>query len=364
MVDDDSKRRRGEPDRSDQRDRGIERRLADPDQGRLRGELHFGGTHVGPAPQQFGRHVDDDVEPGLGNVLAADRHFRDRPRRPAQQYAQCVLHLAQGARQFGNGGNSAEVLRLRLLDVQFGLVAAREQPFGDLEAALLQGRVFVRDAQPLFERSDGCVEAGGLRRDQHLDVVVLRDAGEVTCVGGLDPAAVLAPEVHLPGDVECRAVAPERVVGPVRLALSSPECVTAQFLQLGIQAAPGDAELRAGFHDARAGHSHVRVRALCFSHDLVEARVLEDMPPLVTTRDRSRLRLGPGGLGQRHLPALEPRHGRSLKIRPHRRAGTGQQRGAAARPGGPSAGWSPECPTSISRPAAIHSPPGHGAPTP
>ena len=197
---------------------------------------------------------------------------------------------AERALQVRYGRERAEVQRFRLLHVQLRLVAALEQPLGDLETALLQGGVLVCDAQPQLEGADGRVEAGGLRRHQHLHVIVLGDAREVGRIRRFDPAPELAPEVHLPGDVERRAVAVVRLARDVRRVLPDPERLAAQLLQLGIESTPGNAELRARLHDPRAGNTHARVRALRLGHHLIERRVVEDQPPRIVRHLRGRRR--------------------------------------------------------------------------
>ena len=268
--------------RPGERDRRIQRRLADADLRRLRGQLHLGRAHVGPAPQQLGRHVDDHLEPRLGNLRASRLHLGQRTGRPCEQHAQRVLRLAQAALELGDRRQRAQVLRTRLLHVELGLVAAAEQAFGDLQAALLQRGVLVRDAQPQLGGADRCVQAGGLRRDQHLHVVVLRDAGEVGGIGRLDAAPELAPEVQLPGQVESQAAGPERRTrGRSLPRLPDAQRLAAELLQLRIQRAAGDAELGARLHDAQAGGAHVGVQALRFGDQLVEHRVVEIAPPFV-----------------------------------------------------------------------------------
>lgn len=54
-----------------------------------------------------------------------------------------------------------------------------------IKAALLQRGILMGDLQPQFEGADRAVEGGDLRRYQHLQVVVLRDAGEVAGISGL-----------------------------------------------------------------------------------------------------------------------------------------------------------------------------------
>ena len=217
-----------------------------------------------------------------GICCAAARHLRQRAGRPAQQHVQRILRLAQGALQFGDGRDGAEVERLRLLHVQLGFVAALEKPFGDLEAALLQSGVLLREVQPFLDGADGRVETGGLRGDEHLHVVVLRDAGEVVRIRRLDAAPEPAPEVHLPGEVERETKAAARGARAVIRVPPDPQGLAIHLLELGKEAAPGDAKLRPGFDDPRAGNDDAGVGSLRLGYHLVEGRIVEDLPPLVT----------------------------------------------------------------------------------
>ena len=88
-------RRGRQAQRAQQRDRRIEVRHADADQGGLRRQLHFRGPDVRAAAQQVGRHVDDDVQLGLRDRVLALGHLGQRARGPGQQDAQGVLRLAQ-----------------------------------------------------------------------------------------------------------------------------------------------------------------------------------------------------------------------------------------------------------------------------
>jgi hypothetical protein len=98
------------------------------------------------------------AEPGLRDALPAGRHFRQRSRRAGEQHGERVLRLAQAALELRDRGKRAQVLRLRLLHVEFGVVAVLEQPFGDLQAALLQRGVLARDRQAQLEGADRRIE--------------------------------------------------------------------------------------------------------------------------------------------------------------------------------------------------------------
>ena len=302
-----------------QRDRGIERRLAHADLRGLGRQQHFGGAHVGAAPQEIGRHVDDERERGLRDHALAGLHFGQRPGRARQQHAQGVLRLAQRALQLGNDGQRAQILRAGLLHVELGFVAALEQALGDLQAALLDRRVLVRDAKAKLGGADAAVQAGGLRRHQHLRIVVLRDAGEVAGVGRFDAAPVLAPEVHLPGDVEAGAGAPEGRVGAARLPLAGARGAGGNLLHLRVQATAGNAQQRSRFEDAHGSNANARVLALRLRHHLFEHRVAEVRPPGIDggRRLRASLRVGRGQCALRPArPVRQPGHGRPLEVRP------------------------------------------------
>ena len=180
------------------------------------------------------------------------------PGRPGQQCAQRILRLAQDALQRGYGRQRAEILRLRLLHIQFGVVAALEQPLGDLQAASLQGGIFASDHEPRLHGADRTVEAGHLGGHQHLHVIVLGDAGEIAGVRGLDAAPELAPEIEFPADLKPAFKATAVSIRRTDLCSPRAERFAGCLLHLRVERAAGNPELRARFHDAHAGDAHVR----------------------------------------------------------------------------------------------------------
>ena len=106
--------------------------------------------------------------------------------------------------------------------------------------------------------------------------------------------------------------APFRRTGPRR-----------ELLQLGVQPAAGDAELRARLEDAHARGAHSGVEALGFLHQLLKNRVVEVAPPLVVPHRRppDLLRLRLRRLQRVGGPAVEPRHHRALEVGPEHARG-------------------------------------------
>ena len=111
--------------------------------------MHFRGPDVRAAAQQIGRHVDDDVELGLGMIVFAPAAISGNG--PGGLASKMLSAFCVWRRLPSSSGMVASVPRywaLRLLHVQLGFIAALEQTLGDLQAALLQRGVLVRDPQP------------------------------------------------------------------------------------------------------------------------------------------------------------------------------------------------------------------------
>ena len=211
------------PSEPSKRDRRIEISLLHPDLRRLRRQLHLDCADVGAATQQVGRQVDDDPEFSLRDRVLAFGDLGQRPGGPGEQHAECVLVLAKAALELRDGGQGSQVLGLGLLHVQLRFVAMLEQPLGDLQAALLQRGVFMGNLQPQFDGADRTVEVGGLRCHQHLQIVILRDAGKIAGIRSLDAAPEFAPEIDFPADAETGVVGREGEVPPGRLILADAE---------------------------------------------------------------------------------------------------------------------------------------------
>jgi hypothetical protein len=62
------------------------------------------------------------------------RQLRQRTGRPADQDRERVAGSTQRAFEFRDGALCAEILRFRLLQIEFGAVAALEQALGDFQS--------------------------------------------------------------------------------------------------------------------------------------------------------------------------------------------------------------------------------------
>ena len=226
------------------------------------------------------------------------------------------------ALDLGNAAEGAQVLGLGLLQIEFGVVAAVEQPFGDLEAALLQFGVVAGDLQARLGGAQGEIAVGHLRAQQHQHVFVVGLGGEVAGVGGLDGTTEAAPEVQLPAHVETGTVLPETAVlriAPTGLVAVQVQAVGAGLLHLRVAAALGDAQLGAGFDNPQAGNLQARVVRIGLGDQAVEHRVGEHRPPLLVVS----LRLALAGLLEgRAVPVLDPGHGLGLEVRAQAHAAT------------------------------------------
>ena len=223
----------------------------------------------------------------------------------------------------------AQVERAGLLQVELGLVAAPKQALGDLEASLLQRGVLVRDAQAQLAGADARIEARGLRRDEHLEIVVLGDAREVLGVRRPRRRDGTCPRSPAPRRrrARCwRSRDPDRRA--VALLRPDPQAVAAELLQLRVEVAAGDPELCARLEDAKARGAHAGIDALGLLHELLEHPVAELAPPLVDLHGLCVQRLPAARLVQRvGGPALEPRHGGTREVGAH----GARSRGTAAR---------------------------------
>jgi hypothetical protein len=321
-----AQRRRRDAHRPEQRDRRIEVGDADADERRLRGHLQLRGADVRAPAQQVGRDVDDDVELGLRDHVRAACHLGQRSGRPGQQRAERILRLPHAALERRDRGQRAEVLGPGLLHVELGVVAAPEQPFGDVEVALLQRGALLGNHQSRLERPDRAVEAGHLRGHQHLQVVVLGDAGEVAGVGGFDAAPKAPPEVDLPADAsagaEGHAVAVRRAVAN----LAEAQHLAGHLLHLRKAGAAGDAELGTRLHDSKPGGAHVRIHPLRFGDQAVENGIVEAAPPGLEPAAANDSRVGGQRLQRAAFPVGEPGNLRSFEVGADRRAGAEQRR--------------------------------------
>ena len=178
-----------------------------------------------------------------------------------------------------------------------------EQPFGDLQAALLQRGVFMSNLQPQFDGADHTVEVGGLRCHQHLQIVILRGAGKIAGIRSLDAAPEFAPEIDFPADAYTSVVGREGDVPPGRLILADAETtvvgregdivpgrphlagaqdIAGHLLLLWVEQTACNLELRARLQDAHPRGAHVRIDALGLGNQAVQHRVIEIAPPLLS----------------------------------------------------------------------------------
>ena len=180
--------------------------MRDADLRRLRRDLPCRSAYVG-ATQQQARGYFRDHRLLDGRQRPAHRsQLRHVARHAVPSSADSALRNRTRLRfLFRDGRQRAQVLRLRLLQVQLGFLAAAEQLLGDLEAALLDGDVLAGDLDPQQGRAIGVVEVRHLRAQQHLHVLLVGDGSEEAGFGRFDAAPEAAPEIQLPGEVEAGA---------------------------------------------------------------------------------------------------------------------------------------------------------------
>ena len=252
----------------------------------------------------------------------------------------------------GNGGQRAEILGLRACCTS----SSDSLPLLNSRSVISRLRfcsaAFSRAiTQPRLQGADRAVEARHLRGHQHLQVVVLGDAGEVAGIRGLDAAPELAPEIELPADLEPATPFQKPRSGPSRRSVLA----DAEHSPRRPAAPAGSSVLPAMPSWARASMMRrpaVRtfgIHALRLGHQLLEHRVVEVAPPLVALHRRPpgvlRLRFRRpervGGPGSSHGTSGRSKSGPSVT---HEVSRTERARGARA-----------SARTSAGRPASIQS---------
>ena len=183
--------------------------------------------------------------------------------------------------------------------------------------------------QPRLQRADRAVQAGHLRGHQHLQVVVLGDAGEVAGVRGLDAAPEPAPEIELPADAQPGA---EGHRGGVRRAGAvcspTPSSSPVTCCTCGYSVLPAIPSWARASMMRRPAVRTLGFDPLRLGDQLVEHGIVEAAPPrLQRHAARDRARSGGQRLERAAFPVGQPGHLGPLEVGPDRRAGA-QQRGA------------------------------------
>ena len=83
-----------------------------------------------------------------------------------------------------------------------------------------------------------------------MDIVVLRDAGQVSRIGRFDAAPEFPPEVDFPSHNQTGTVTFTGSRRLSRFLFARPQRVAGELLHLRVPPAAGNAELRTRFHDA------------------------------------------------------------------------------------------------------------------
>ena len=213
-------------------------------------------------------------------------------------------------------------------------------------SALLQRGVFVGNLQLQFDGADCAIGVGDLCCHQHLQIVILRDAGKIAGIRSLDAAPEFAPEIDFPADAETGVVGREGEVSR-RLSRDGAETVivgegdapsgrphltgtqdaAGHLLLLRVEQAACDHELRTRLQDAHPRGAHIGIDALRLGDIAVQHGVAEIAPPLLGLRFRQAALFGRQRPERAARPAGQPRHLGALEIRPNRSASTEEQRG-------------------------------------
>jgi hypothetical protein len=206
-----------------------------------------------------------------------------------------------------------------------------EQPFGDLQAALLQRGVFAGDRQPQLR---GCGSTHRGSRPALPSAPAGRRTGRCwrssrhrrpRCCAGT------CPRNRFPSRRQSRCCTPSARC-PARCSPRFPCAdLAGHLLLLRIEQAAGDRQLRARFQDAHAGRAHVRVGALRLGDQRVEHRVVEVAPPFLGLRRGRRAVPPPAPSASR--PTSRPAHGTSGRLKSGPTAAQPPSSSAAARAG-------------------------------
>jgi len=272
--------------RADQRHGWVQVGFRDADQRGLRGHLLLRRANVGAAQQQIGGHilehrpVDERDEARLGRLHV---QLRQRAGRAAQQHAKRMTRHRDLALEYGNAAQRAEILGLRLLEIELVGFAALEELLRDLVAALLQLRVVSRDAQARFGRAQREIGVRDLRVNEHERVLAVVLRGEEGGVGRFDRAGEASPEVQFPADAEAETIlevrARTRVEAIVALARRV-QHIGVGLLHLRVAPRERDAQLGPRLDHAQCGNLQVTVVRIGGGNQLFEIVVAEHAPPL------------------------------------------------------------------------------------
>ncbi len=202
----------GPANRSKQGERRVEIRFSNSNLCRLRGGLPGCGANVRTAHQQAARNIVNHKGVHRWQGLWMQRKLRHVSRWPPQKRCKCVANLGQRDFQARNTRQGCQVLCLRLLQVEFRVLAAFKAPRGYLETAPLCRRVVLRDLNSQQRRLVCEVKIRNLCVQQNLQVTVVIDRGEERGIRRFDAALKPPPEIQFPSQVESRLVAPQALV--------------------------------------------------------------------------------------------------------------------------------------------------------
>ncbi len=198
---------------------------------------------------------------------------------------------------------------------------------GDLQAALLQRGVFMGNLQLQFDGADRTIGVGDLCCHQHLQIVILRDAGKIAGIRSLDAAPEFAPEIDFPAQAETGVVGREGDVPPGRPHLAGTQDTAGHLLLLRVEQAACNHQLCPRLQDAHPRRTHVGIDALGLGDQALQHRVIEIAPPLLGLRFRLAALFGRQRIERAARPAGQPGHLGALEVRPNRGAAPEQQRG-------------------------------------
>ena len=187
---------------SEQCEFGEQLRGLDADVRRGRGQLSFSGAHVGPPPQEIGRHPDRHAGRRRWNRRVRGQFLEQRTGLLTEQHAELMHRLFQRGVQSRQLRLRRGEQRLRLFDIEFAGQAGVEPRAAQVQGILLRFDVFAGNVDPVLEAADLDIVAGdfGQHADQHGAAIFLHRSEERGGLFELTPQT--AEDVNFPSRVK------------------------------------------------------------------------------------------------------------------------------------------------------------------
>ena len=209
----------------------------------------------------------------------------------SQQGLERILFLLDLTLEIGDGRCRRADQLLCLPDIEQAGVAARFQSLGELQRLLPGGECALRDFHLQIQRAQLEVAACDVQDEGVHDLALRPLAGQQLRARSLGGAAILSPEVEVPGGGK-----PD--LAKMRNEGAQPAELRRGILLGGVSAAAvdrgelrraRDAELRLRLQDALRGDAHIVILLERGADQILQLWIAKDLPPLlVANRKRSR----------------------------------------------------------------------------